>query len=305
MVPKTLTADHRAEGGLVAVPGVVVRWRVRSAAQAPGVSIALRVVRGETEGLARSGFEPMTIQAPPVFTFATRLPVAAGDRLGVDMIVPRGATSPPIAASTARAGSWDRWQPALGIGESRPRDNDKPYELLLNADIEPDVDDDGWGDETQDACKGTAGTAGGCPPPLGTSVTPPGSGTSDPASQDSVEPSLASDDGRPPQITALQLSATRVRFRISERATVSLAVQRVTPGRSVLGRCVKPTRANSRARRCLRLVSVLSGATDVLPGLNTARIRRLAPGRYRVRLISTDRTGRRGRAVIRYSRLPA
>jgi hypothetical protein len=329
VVPKTLTSN-RAAGGLDAVTGVVVRWRVRTEGPAPGVSIALRVVQGRT-GLGRSAFESMTSQAPGIVTFAARLPVTAGDRLGVDMIVPAGATSAPIARGTTSNAELDRWQPSLGIGETRPPNNDKRYELLLNADIEPDADADGWGDETQDGCRGTAGTADGCPPPLGapppaepgtppagttvttplgTSATPPGTsatppGTSDARPQAPVAAALAVDDGRPPQITALQFNATRVRFRISERATVSLAVQRVRPGRSVLGRCVKPTRANSRARRCLRLVSVLSGTTNVLPGLNTARIRRLPAGRYRVRLLSIDRAGRRGRAVVRYFRLPA
>ena len=314
IVPKTLIAENRAPGGLVAVPGVVVRWRVKSEERAAGVSIALRVVRDET-GLGRSNLEVMTSQAPPVFTYATRLPVAAGDRLGLDMVVANGASSARIAASRATVGSWDRWQPALGVGETRRRDNDKPYELLLNADIEPDADADGWGDESQDRCTGTAGPLDGCAPPAvppSPSVAPPGSGanpvptspgTSGPGAQDAIEPSLARDDGRPPQITALQFNATRLRFRISERATVSLAVQRVTPGRSVLGRCVRPTRSNSRYARCLRLVSVLSGKTNVLPGLNTAKIRRLAPGRYRVRLMSTDRAGRRGRTLVRYFRL--
>ena len=311
VVPKTLIAANQAAGGLVAVPGVVVRWRVRSEAQAPGVSVALRVVHGET-GLARSAFEVMTAQAPPIFTFATRLPVAAGDRLGVDMIMASGATSARIASGSTSAGSWDRWQPALGDGETRRRNSDKPYELLLNADIEPDADADGWGDETQDACPGAAGASGGCPPPPG--APPPGPGPAPNAGTPtgtapaapitpSVTPPPAVDDRPRPQITALQFNATRVRFRISEPAAVSLLVQRVTAGRRLGGRCVKPTRSNGDQARCVRLVRMLSGRTNVEPGLNTARIRRLPPGRYRVRLLSTGTSGRPGRTVVRYFRL--
>jgi len=318
VVPKSLIPANQATGGLVAVSGVVVRWRVKSAAQAPNVSVALRVVRGgdTATGLGRSDLEGMTSQPAPIFTFPTRLPVAAGDRLGVEMSVPAGATYAPIAATTTSAGSWDRWQPALGFGETRRRNSDKPFELLLNADIEPDADADGWGDETQDGCRGAAGPLAGCPPvvvpppaeppPAGPVVAGPGTpATAPPAAPGpaAVTPPARIDSEPGPQITGLQFSATRVRFRLSEPAALSLAVQLVTPGRRVSGRCVKPTRSNSGGPRCLRRVTVLTGRTNAEPGLNTARIRRLPPGRYRVRLLSTGTSGRPGRTVIRYFRL--
>ena len=84
----------------------------------------------------------------------------------------------------------------------------------------------------------------------------------------------------------------RVRFRISDPAAVTLTIHRVLPGRRVSGRCLKATSRNRRAPSCARLVRVLSGRTNVDPGLNTARLRRLVVGRYRVRLVSTGLTGR-------------
>ena len=36
---------------------------------------------------------------------------------------------------------------------------------MLNADVEPDADADGFGDETQDQCLGQAGPDNGCPAP--------------------------------------------------------------------------------------------------------------------------------------------
>jgi hypothetical protein len=102
-----------------------------------------------------------------------------------------------------------------------------------------------------------------------------------------------------PRITALQFSATSVRFRISDPAAVTLTVHRVLPGRKVGTRCLKPTTRNRRARTCTRLMRVLSGQTNVDPGLNTARLRRLVPGRYRVRLVSRGLTGRSA-TVTRY-----
>jgi hypothetical protein len=314
VVPKSLIPANQAAGGLVAVSGVVVRWRVKSAAQAPNVSVALRVVRGgdTATGLGRSDLEGMTSQPAPIFTFPTRLPVAAGDRLGVEMSVPAGATSAPIAATTTSAGSWDRWQPALGFGETRRRTSDKPFELLLNADIEPDADADGWGDETQDNCPGSAGPVNGCappppppappPPPPPAAVTPPAQPLTPGPSTSPTVPSTPAALIAGPRITRLQFSATRVRFRISDPAAVTLTVHRVLPGRKRGTRCLKPTARNRRARSCTRLMRALSGRTNVEPGLNTARLLRLVPGRYRLRLVSRGLTGG-STTVTRYYRL--
>ena len=102
------------------------------------------------------------------------------------------------------------------------------------------------------------------------------------------------------RLSALQFNATRVRFRVSERASVSLLVQRVLPGRRSGTRCVKRTARNRRARSCARLVRALSGRTTVEPGLSTARLRRLAAGRYRVRLLATDLSSGKTSTLIRY-----
>ena len=78
-----------------------------------------------------------------------------------------------------------------------------------------------------------------------------------------------------------------------------MTVHRVLPGRRLRTRCLKPTARNRKARTCTRLVRVLSGQTNVEPGLNTARLRRLVPGRYRVRLASRGLTGANA-TVTRY-----
>jgi len=113
-----------------------------------------------------------------------------------------------------------------------------------------------------------------------------------PATTTGVQPSEPVGLGTAPRITALQFSGTSVRFRISDPAAVTLTIHRVLPGRRVSGRCLKATSRNRRAPSCARLVRVLSGRTNVDPGLNTARLRRLVVGRYRVRLVSTGLTGR-------------
>ena len=44
-----------------------------------------------------------------------------------------------------------------------PAFNGHGGEILLQARIEPDTDNDGFGDETQDGCPGRAGSLNGCP----------------------------------------------------------------------------------------------------------------------------------------------
>jgi hypothetical protein len=131
-------------------------------------------------------------------------------------------------------------------------------------------------------------------PPAPAPISNPAPGaTPSPGSPAPIAPSVpAGGLGTAPRISALQFSATSVRFRISDPAAVTLTVHRVLPGRKVSGRCVKPTSRNRRARSCARLARVLSGRTNVDAGLNTARLRRLVAGRYRVRLVSTGLTGR-------------
>ena len=65
---------------------------------------------------------------------------------------------------------------------SPPIDKARVY---VNADIEPDADHDGFGDETQDQCPSDASTAGPCPPPA-----PPAKDTTPPAISASIAKTL-------------------------------------------------------------------------------------------------------------------
>jgi virginiamycin B lyase len=89
---------------------------------------------------------------------------------------------------------------------------------------------------------------------------------------------------------------TRVRYRLSEPATVPFTVERAAPGRRVGGRCVRPTRRNRTARPCIRYLKLRgSFSRQSAAGLNrftfTGRLRgrRLSPGRYR--LVARARDG--------------
>jgi hypothetical protein len=87
---------------------------------------------------------------------------------------------------------------------------------------------------------------------------------------------------------------TRVRYRLSEAATVTFTVERQAAGRRVGRRCVKPTRANRRRPRCTRYVRVGSFVHRGGAGANsfkfTGRVRgrKLSPARYRLTGVAKD-----------------
>jgi hypothetical protein len=138
--------------------GVVTRWTSKSELGSP-VAEKLKVLRstsiagqfmvvGESaEGLVGAGIN----------TFNTRIPVEAGDRLGL-----YGPTAFLVCPS----------KPADHIGTSNgdvPTGTSQTFKedggkLAVSALIEPDADGDGYGDETQDRCLQSAAVQVACPP---------------------------------------------------------------------------------------------------------------------------------------------
>jgi len=96
--------------------------------------------------------------------------------------------------------------------------------------------------------------------------------------------------------------ATRavVSVALSRPATLTVAVQQGRPGRRAASACRPPARANRRAPRCTRFVT-LRGRRTVRAGRTSVRFvltpafagRRLRPGSYRLALTALDRDGNR------------
>jgi hypothetical protein len=154
-VQRTLNADDQAPGGTTAPSdGVITSWRVKKGPPPLAGTLALRVVRGDT-----SVFQSQLTSFPSpngIYRTPARVPVQAGDYIGIDT----GAELPIGAAG----GSWSYWGPLLGPTETLAPDAYLDNnQLLLNADLEPDADGDGFGDETQDQCPTDASTQGPCP----------------------------------------------------------------------------------------------------------------------------------------------
>jgi hypothetical protein len=154
------------EGGLnqaARSDGVITRWRVAGGSG----PLVFRVLRPQAGG-AYLFVSSSAVESPAntgVVTFDTRQPIAAGDYIGVE-----------VESATARIGI-DLGQPAtetaaavfggpIADGASVVPANLAPGGRgYLNADVEPDADHDGYGDETQDQCPTNAATQGACPPP--------------------------------------------------------------------------------------------------------------------------------------------
>lgn len=159
-----LPAETQAAGGpKAAIDGVIVSWSVRSMANSVEIPIRLHLVRDHT-GIAVG--DPQVLPATAgVHSFPARMPVHAGDGIGIDAETPPSGSIGVVSSMTANT-FLDLWVPQLGSTETRSPNLDEfaGYELLVNVTIEPDADGDGFGDETQDGCPVSAATSTACPP---------------------------------------------------------------------------------------------------------------------------------------------
>ena len=160
-------------GGALAqspIDGVVVRWRARSNSLPPGnFAPTFRIVRSAPNGFAGAGSSGPVPAYGGVGEFPTQLSIRKDDYIGIDLPVKINTCGPCVAAVSG-GGTEARWRPALIDNEppGRPPDAGGGNALLINADVEPDTDGDGFGDETQDKCTGSGGSQDACSATSGT-----------------------------------------------------------------------------------------------------------------------------------------
>jgi hypothetical protein len=101
-------------------------------------------------------------------------------------------------------------------------------------------------------------------------------------------------------VAAAAKRGTRVRYSLSEAATVTFAIARARPGRRSGGRCRKPSRRLRTRPRCTRYVKAGATITRTAPaGASTLRFtgrigrRALRRGRHRMAIVATDAAGNR------------
>jgi hypothetical protein len=142
-----LPASSTASGGLLApIDGVVVRWRIK--VENDVTPVALRITRPGIAAIRTGAGTGPTVTPQPaaISTFEVRLPISAGDAVGIDCCqeFDLDAFAPTPGAH------YSFWNPRLEDGALPRVVSPVAQELLVNADIEPDCDGDGFGDETQD-----------------------------------------------------------------------------------------------------------------------------------------------------------
>ncbi|HET9120678.1 MAG TPA: hypothetical protein VFN72_09090 [Solirubrobacterales bacterium] len=152
---------------VVPASGGVTTWTLTSwshnAAADVGQELTMKVFRKVADPLTYTvvGHDgPRSLTPSIVNTFQTRLPVKAGDVLG------NNSKSPADNASyfPAPGESFIELQPGLADGQMGTFAlGADPLRLNISAVLEPDADQDGFGDETQDQCPANAGTQGPCP----------------------------------------------------------------------------------------------------------------------------------------------
>ena len=144
-------------GLVIPEDGVLTRWRVRSATLG---TLRLRVFRREEDG----GYTSVAI-GPEVtldrshqpgqdvlYEFPVRIPVHAGDTIGVDRDGKAGGIFHSYGTNASYAVADYAPKLADDAIDVQPTTTSTGRELLLNADVETDADGDGFGDESQDNC---------------------------------------------------------------------------------------------------------------------------------------------------------
>jgi hypothetical protein len=251
------------------VSGVITKFRIYAKTEAPTL-VTFRVAdisrpnpMDETSATATAaGTGPtVTIQPteePAIREFGGRLPVKKGQHLAID------ATDVQATYNNGGHKFSYIFTPQLVNGAAPQASAEPVGELLVQGEIEPDVDGDGFGDETQDQCPSQATTQGPC-------------------------------DTTPPVVSGLRVSDGTVSYTLSEASTVSFQLAKKLPGRRVGGRCVAQTAKNRAHKRCARFRPIgasfkgpgAAGADQVtLPGG-----RKLGPGAYRLTMTVTDVAG--------------
>lgn len=280
------------------IDGVIVRWRVRLAefAQAPAEPILgpyrLRAIRkaSDTEFsvVGASAFESVPhklVMSDTVHTFATRIPVLAGDRLAVDL-PPQKPAFPGGLRFDPRGGSHALTTPAPPDGGSFTFPTGSTGSPQYNADVEPDADGDAFGDVTQDGCPTDPAIQGACPVVL------------------------------PPDLTGPAVGISRRTRRLTRRGVVRVRLRcpQAEPAGCLSGRLrlTSAKRVQVAVRRIVRLgskrFSIAAGRGKVvrirLSRRNRALVRRRGRLRVRARASAIDQAGNRRATTATFLLLP-
>jgi hypothetical protein len=151
--------------------GVITSWSAQGGLTAAS-ELKFKVVRDQLDSYRIVGADPIERTVPPntLVSFDVRIPAAAGDLIAL------WNPALGVCAHPGQAGdglSWrDGMQPEPAIGDDFAFDITLQLRANVSAQLEPDADGDGYGDETQDGCPGNPLRQDDCTPP-DTDTDPP------------------------------------------------------------------------------------------------------------------------------------
>jgi hypothetical protein len=93
-------------------------------------------------------------------TFSTRIPVSGGEQIGVFFPEPGPLFASGLESTACFAPTWAKNGDVFTEGQTMSCESGRG--VNVEAQVELDADEDGFGDETQDACLGVRGRASGC-----------------------------------------------------------------------------------------------------------------------------------------------
>jgi hypothetical protein len=276
--------DGDPYAGGAPVDGVITKFRIRAYVITETQQVTFRVAdisrpdpNDDETALATVAADGPTVTLgvnegaleAPIQEFAGRVPVKKGQHLAID-------AGKYVQATVNDSGDKFSYvfSPPLVAGSGARGSTAPTGELLVAAMIEPDVDGDGFGDETQDQCAAQATTQGPC-------------------------------DTSAPGVSGLKVNGGKVFYNLSEAATVTFKLEKKLPGRKVGRKCVKQTPQNKAKKRCPRFKKV--GAEFSGPGaagpnkVTLPNGKKLKPGTYRLTMTATDAAGNTATKTTRFT----
>jgi hypothetical protein len=145
------------------VSGVITKMKVNLTPGAPSFPVSLKVLREVGPNTVQIIGEANGSVAGGASSIDARIPVQTGDRLGFFSPSGFGAVICEEESGSSILGAYEGGGSPGGTAtfESGPVPK---IRVPVFASIEPDADNDGFGDETQDACPQSVTTQAACPP---------------------------------------------------------------------------------------------------------------------------------------------
>jgi hypothetical protein len=161
-----LNAQAGQATSVVPSAGVITSWGTKVIPYPGGISEKLEVFRPAGNNTFTAIGESATEAIlGGVNSFDTRIPVQAGDRIGLGshggVIYCSEETEP---AEEGFVGLVDRLGSEVALGETVTFSELSGAQAPVTATLEPDANGDGFGDETQEACPADGSGQGPCPP---------------------------------------------------------------------------------------------------------------------------------------------